>query len=413
MSRRSFILLLLSIVVGIAAGILFPQAMLTTAWVGDIFVNMLKLISLPLIFTALISAIASMGSFGELGKVAKFGVMYVFLGVGAAVFIGILIMNAFQPGVGVGASLISLEPLQTEAGVPALVAFIKGLFPASIVDAAAKFQIMPVVVFTLAFAIACARTKAVQVNTVVEFFTGLRMVFIRMIGWVIWLTPIGLFFLLSAATARSVVTNQLYESMRSLGFFVVLFLIGLFLQIVWQAVLVKLFTRCSLKTLFSAATPALMTAFGTSSSMATLPVTFGVADKLGVDKKTSQLLLPVVTTINLAGTAMYEAVAAIFFSQILGLHLSVLDQVGIFFIAIIAGMGATGIPEGGLVTMVSVLRSINIPTSAIGLLLPFDRILDRFRTLTNVWGDLACTVVVDHMVHKRRDMKHVSEDAPL
>lgn len=412
MSSRSFVLLLLSIVVGITAGILFPQAMLATAWVGDIFVNMLKLISLPLIFTALISAIASMGSFGELGKVAKVGVMYVFLGVGAAVLIGITLMNVFHPGVGVGASLISLEPTQGDVGVPALVTFIKGLFPASIVDAAAKFQIMPVVVFTLAFAIACARTKAVQVNTVIEFFTGLRMVFIRMIGWVIVLTPFGLFFLLSAATARSVVTNQLYESMRSLGFFVVLFLIGLFLQIVWQAVLVKLFTRCSLKALFSAATPALMTAFGTSSSMATLPVTFGVADKLGVDKKTSQLLLPVVTTINLAGTAMYEAVAAIFFAQILGLHLSMLDQVGIFFIAIIAGMGATGIPEGGLVTMVSVLRSINIPTSAIGLLLPFDRILDRFRTLTNVWGDLACTVVVDHLVHKRRKLP-VSEDVPL
>jgi Na+/H+-dicarboxylate symporter len=155
------------------------------------------------------------------------------------------------------------------------------------------------------------------------------------------------------------------------------------------------------KQFIASASNALITAFATSSSMATLPVTLLVAKEQNISDDVARFVLPLATTINLAGTAMYEAVSALFFCQILGFDLSIAAQIGVFLTAILAGMGATGIPEGGLITMVMVLRNVNVPTSAIGLLLPFDRILDRFRTMTNVWGDLVCAATVDHLEKRK------------
>jgi Na+/H+-dicarboxylate symporter len=180
-------------------------------------------------------------------------------------------------------------------------------------------------------------------------------------------------------------------------FFIAIFLFGLFLHSLWQLTLVSFLTKKSPQELISSASNALLTAFATSSSMATLPVTLIVAKRQQINDDVARFVLPLATTINLAGTAMYEAVSALFFCQILGFDLSIPAQIGVFITAILAGMGATGLPEGGLVTMIMVLRNVNVPASAIGLLLPFDRILDRFRTATNVWGDLACATVVDHL----------------
>src|SRR4029078_6114499 len=139
--------------------------------------------------------------------------------------------------------------------------------------------------------------------------------------------------------------------------------------------------------------------------MATLPVALMVAKKENISEDVARFVLPLATTVNLAGTAMYEAVSALFFCQVLGFDLSIPAQLGVFLTAILAGMGATGIPEGGLITMVMVLRNVNVPTSAIGLLLPFDRILDRFRTMTNVWGDLVCAATVDHIQKRKTKSK--------
>ena len=154
-------------------------------------------------------------------------------------------------------------------------------------------------------------------------------------------------------------------------------------------------------TYMKAASGALATAFGTSSSMATLPVAMLAAQQQGVREEVTRFVLPFATTINLAGTAMYEAVCALFFCQVLGIDLSISAQIALFATAIFAGMGATGIPEGGLVTMVTVLRATNVPVSAIAVLLPFDRILDRFRTMVNVTGDLVCAGIVDHLTRNK------------
>lgn len=212
-----------------------------------------------------------------------------------------------------------------------------------------------------------------------------------------YLTPVGLFSLLGTAVAEASIEHLLLKSLAGMLVFIAVFLTGLLLQISWQITLATILTKKSPRQFLSSASRALITAFATSSSMATLPVTMLVAKDQEVSEDVSRFVLPLATTINLAGTAMYEAVSALFFCQILGLHLSIPSQIGVFITAILAGMGATGIPEGGLITMVMVLRNVNVPTSAIGLLLPFDRILDRFRTMTNVCGDLVCAITVDHL----------------
>jgi len=254
---------------------------------------------------------------------------------------------------------------------------------------------MPIVFFSIIFALACIAVGQ-HARPVIEFFTGLRDVLVKMIIWLMYLTPVGLFSLLGAAIAEASLQHKLLESLKGMLLFIVIFLCGLLLQVLWQLLLIGILMRKNPKAFFQSATNALLTAFATSSSMATLPVTMLVAKKQGVNDDVSRFVLPLATTINLAGTAMYEAVSALFFCQVLGVDLSIGAQIGVFFAAIVAGMGATGIPEGGLITMVMVLRIVNVPTSAIGLLLPFDRILDRFRTVTNVWGDLVCASFVDH-----------------
>lgn len=395
MKNYTFVFILLSIALGIICGIYFPKQMIATNWIGQLFINLLKLIVLPLIFCSLVSAITSLGG-KRLGKIGFLTLGYVILSVSIAVIIGLILLNLFEPGTHIPPALILANASPHDIKPIPFSSYILTLFPPNIVEAAAKYEIMPIVFFSIVFSIACISVGNTA-EPVIHFFVGIRDVLIRMIIWLMYLTPIGLFSLLGSAIAEASLQHLLIESLKGMVLFILIFISGLFLQFVWQAALVAIVTRRNPKKFIKAASNALITAFATSSSMATLPVTLMVAKNENISEDVARFVLPLATTINLAGTAMYEAVSALFFCQILGYNLSIPAQLGVFLTAILAGMGATGIPEGGLITMVMVLRNVNVPTSAIGLLLPFDRILDRFRTMTNVWGDLACAAVVDHL----------------
>lgn len=400
-----FPLILLSIVLGIFFGVFFPKQIIAISWIGQLFINLLKLIVLPLIFCALVSAITSIGGMKKLGSIGIYTIGYVILSVAIAVVIGLLLLNIFKPGVGVAPSLILANATPVDLKPIPFSSYMLQLFPPNIVAAAAKYEIMPIVFFSIVFAIGCLSVGKTA-NPVIDFFIGLRDVLVKMIIWLMYLTPIGLFSLLGTAVAEAALHNLLIQSLRGMFMFILIFLAGLFLQILWQIIILAFITGKNPRFFLSSASNALLTAFATSSSMATLPVTFMVAKKQNVNDDVARFVLPLATTINLAGTAMYEAVSALFFCQILGFNLSIPAQIGVFITAILAGMGATGIPEGGLITMVMVLRNVSVPTSAIGLLLPFDRILDRFRTMTNVCGDLVCATIVDYL-----QKKHLNKDA--
>lgn len=399
-----FLLIILSIALGIICGVFFPEQTIAIKWIGQLFINMLKLIVLPLIFCALVSAITSIGGMKRLSTIGVYTLGYVLISVSVAVCIGLVLLNVFKPGVGIPPSLILANASPLDLKPIPFSDYLLSLFPPNIVAAAAKYEIMPIVFFSIVFSISCLSVGK-SANPVIDFFIGLRDVLVKMIVWLMYLTPLGLFSLLGAAVAEASLQHLLWQSLQGMLMFIVIFLSGLFLQILWQVGVVVIVARKNAKQFISAATSALLTAFATSSSMATLPVTFMVAKKQGVSEDVARFVLPLATTINLAGTAMYEAVSALFFCQILGFHLSIPAQIGVFITAILAGMGATGIPEGGLITMVMVLKNVNVPTSAIGLLLPFDRILDRFRTMTNVWGDLVCAATVDTLQEQNTKKK--------
>jgi Na+/H+-dicarboxylate symporter len=402
MKNKMFLMILASIVLGITCGIFFPEKMITLRWIGTVFINLLKLIALPLIFCALVSAITSMGGVKRLGSIGIYTLCYVLLSVSFAVVIGLVLLNVFKPGVGVPAELILANAHAANSPQLDFSSFLLSLFPANIFAAAAKFEIMPIVFFSIVFAIACISTGE-SAKPVIDFFNGLRNVFVKMIVWLMYLTPIGLFSLLGSAIAEASLQNKLVQSLEGMMFFIIVFITGLFLQISWQFAVIKFICKKHPRAFVKSASNAMIYAFATSSSMATLPVALVVAKEQNIKDEVARFVLPLATTVNLAGTAMYEAVSALFFCQILGIHLSIFSQIGVFFTAILAGMGATGIPEGGLVTMIMVLRSVNVPASAIALLLPFDRILDRFRTMVNVWGDLVCATTVDHLAGKKEN----------
>lgn len=402
-SKLFFYCVIASIALGIIGGIWLPEQMITMRWIGRLFINLLTLIALPLIFSALVSAITSIGDIRRLGSIGIYTICYVLMSVSFAVLIGLVLLNVFKPGMGMSAQLILAN-----ASVPANItpldftSFLLTIFPPNIVEAAAKFEIMPIVIFSIVFSIACISVGE-STKTVMDFFNGLRNIFVKMIVWLMYLTPLGLFSLLGNAVAEAAMEERLLDSMKGMILFIVIFLLGLFLQIAWQYALIKILKRNQAKHFARESSNAILTAFVTSSSIATLPVTLHTAKKQGISDEVARFVLPFATTINLAGTAMYEAVSTLFFCQVLGMHLSIFAQIGVFFASIMAGMGATGIPEGGLVTMVMVLRSVNVPVSAITFLLPFDRILDRFRTMVNVWGDLVCAATVDHFAQKQKN----------
>lgn len=402
MKNTMFFLILLSIILGIVCGIFFPRETIEIRWIGQLFINMLKLIVLPLIFCALVSAITSIGGMKKLGSIGVYTLGYVFLSLSIAVIIGLILLNVFKPGIGMAPELILANATHTDLKQMEFSSFLLTLFPPNIIAAAAKYEIMPIVFFSIVFAIACLCVEDNSAQPVIDFFIGLRNVLVKMIVWLMYLTPLGLFSLLGTAVAEATLKNLLVKSIGGLLLFVAIFICGLFLQILWQFLIVIFVLRQNPKTFFKQASNALLTAFATSSSMATLPMTLMASKKQNVSDDVARFVIPLATTINMSGTAMYEAVSALFFCQILGLDLSIPAQIGVFVTAILAGMGASGMPEGGLVTMVMVLRSVNVPTSAIGLLLPFDRILDRFRTMTNVWGDLVCAATVDHLQRKKK-----------
>lgn len=404
------ILVLLGVVLGITFGIFFPEFMISIRWIGEVFFNLLKMLVLPLIFSALVSSIASMGGVKKLGSLGVFTLLYVLVSVCTAVIIGMSLFNIFNPGLGINPALIA-SPSDIALTHNAKLTFenyVTGLFPSNILEAAVKFEVMPVVIFALLFALACS-SLGDSAKNVVHMLEEIKSIFIRMITWVINLSPIGIFSLLGTGVAESVQQKHFIQDLYGLSVFVIVFLCGLFLQFTWQLFAVKFIAKKVAKNYLKSTSHVLATAFGTSSTLATLPISMDVVQKEKVREDVNRFVLPFTSTINLGSTVMYEASAALFFSQILGRHLSIGEQLIIFVTSIVAGMGCTGIPEGGLITMVTVLRSVNIPTTALAVLLPIDRILDRFRTMVNTFGNICCAVVVDELVKRHESKKLIIE----
>lgn len=405
--------ILISVVAALIFGVYFPLLFDHIKFLGDLFINLLKLFALPLICSALIASIGGMSSnISNLKSLSIKAISYMLLSEVVAVAIALTLFNVLRPGVGGNPELIlNGQPFETTSHQAfGFVNFVLSIFPDNIFHALTNFELLPVVIFSIMFGLGCALVGEAS-RPLVQFAVSVREASTKCLHGVMLLAPIGIFSLVGAGISQSYLSGALKSDfMALLGFVAVLF-IGLFLHALWQLIAVAMITRQKITTILYQSLPVFSTAFGTSSSVATLPVAMHAADRLKSNPFATRFMLPLCASINVGGMMMYEMAAVLFFSQMLGLDLSLSQQILLAIACILGGMAEGGIPETSMVSLVVVFRIVNIPLSAITILLPLDRIIDRVRTVVNIFGNMCGVIIVSHWIAKKNDtLKTESSD---
>ena len=410
------------IIIGLVTGTLFgilaawnQWGGFTQDWIapfGTIFVNLLKLIAVPLVFSSLVTGIASLADISQLSRMGGKTIGIYLATTAVAITIGLVVVNLFQPGsmmpqeVGVQLQEAYQENVEDNAASIEIVKErgplqpLVDIVPTNIVGAASSNRSMlQVVFFSLLFGIGLMLVQNEGTATVARFISGMNDVIIKIVDLIMLVAPIGVFALM-AGTITAIAGDDLgtiLELLRALGFYSFVVVLGLFLHVFFvYGFIIKFFTAHTLRKFFTAIAPAQLVAFSTSSSAATLPVSFEcVEENLGVKNEVASFVLPIGATINLDGTALYQGVAAVFIAQVLGIPLDLTAQLTIVLTALLASIGAAPVPGAGLIMLVIVLEAIGVPSAGVALILGVDRILDMIRTATNVTGDCAVTALVD------------------
>ena len=386
-------LIAVAVIAGGVCGWLFGEAMSSVAWVGELFLRALKTLIVPLIVAAVISSIASLGKMRSVGRMATLTLIYYTVTTLVAVSLGLVIVNLIEPGVGLAFSGGGPPPITGEdvslGDIPL------SLVSDNLVGAAGENELLPLIVFSIAFAIALVRIGDPG-ERVIEFFEGLNAAMMKLVGWIMYVAPVGIFALVAARLGRTGGGEAFFRELSAVGLYVAAVLIGLAIHFTLLTGCLLVVARRGLGYLAGMA-GALLTALGTASSSATLPVTIDSASAQGIGKQPRNFVLPIGSTVNMDGTALYEAVAVMFIAQAHGVSLGLTEQVVVLITATLAAIGAAGIPEAGLVTMVIVLEAVGLPLEGIGLILAVDWFLDRFRTAVNVWGDAVGAAVIDRV----------------
>jgi Na+/H+-dicarboxylate symporter len=409
-----------------------PDTVATVAHVGkklgDLFLRLLQMLVVPLIFTSLVSGVTGMGDLRKLGRLGWRTLATYLITSFLAILTGMALVNLIEPGAGADLALLQAgseghelpSVVGQERGVgEVLWAQLEGMIPKNPLQAAANGDILPLIFFALVLGVFLSlveygaapkgdggyregasakeadeqRTLRENVALVRRFFEGFFAVMMRLTLAVVALAPIGVFgFMLSAAAGHGL------AAFEALGLYALTVFAGLLLHAgVTLPTIVWVFAKRSPLQHAKAMTPALLTAFSTASSNGTLPLTMKCVEESGVPNEVSSFVLPLGATINMDGTALYEAVAVLFIAQVYGMDLSLGQQAVVALTALLASVGAAGIPHAGTVMMVVVLSAVGLPTTAVGLILAVDRILDMCRTTVNVWSDTVAAVVVAKM----------------
>ncbi len=399
LKRYNTQLTLLSVVLTLVLGILYPKMFESIHFLGELFINLLKVFALPLICSALVAALGEMGdNLGKLKNLARNAVGYMLLSELMAVTIALVLFNTFRPGVGLNPDLVlqGKEFVATQESGLSFSSFVLSVFPHNFFESLAKFDLLPVVIFSIMFGIACSFVGE-KSKQVIQFAVGIREISTQCLHGVMLFAPIGIFALVGSGMAQAHSTGNLYANLLALLNFVFVLFFGLILHGLWQLLLVVILTKQNFFYVLKQSMPVFATAFGTSSSVATLPVAMATADELQSKPTTTRFMLPLCSSINIGGMMMYEVAAALFFSQMLGLDLSIRQQLLVALACILGGMAEGGIPETSLVSLVVVFKIVNVPLSAISILLPLDRIIDRVRTMINIFGNMCGVILVSRI----------------
>jgi proton glutamate symport protein len=370
-------------------------------FIGSLFLNALKMLIVPLIVSSIIVGIAGIGGSSSLGRLGGKTLLYYMTTSLIAILIGLLVVNMIAPGI------VDGEPVKDMIGLSGDVEEIKGkvegkgagdvvdvflrMVPTNIVSAAANGQMLGLIFFSLLFGFFLTKIQEDYAESLYNFWQGVYEVMMLITDWVMKFAPIGVF-----ALVAKVVASTGFDAFKPLALFFITVLVALtahFFAV--MPVLLRVVGRVNPWRHYRAMLPALLTAFSTSSSSATLPMTLECVEKnAGVSNKTSSFVLPLGATINMDGTALYECVAAIFIAQAYGIELSFATQFTIVMVALLTSIGVAGIPSASLVAISIILGAIGLPIEAIGLILAVDRVLDMCRTTVNVFSDSCGAVVI-------------------
>ena len=389
MKRSSQTLLywvLIGFVLGIVFGVVFPKYAVSVAWLGTLFIRLLKMLIVPLVFSSIVVGVASIGDPAKLGRVGLKTIIYYLTTTAFAVTLGLILGNLFKPGSGI--PMKEAEIAAKEA--PSLVQVILNLIPTNIVKAMAEGATLPIIVFAIFFGIA-AMLAGRKGKPVLEVLDSVAETMYKLTGIVMCYAPIGVFGLMAGVVGDKGLSVLLPYTKVIAGVYIGVILHAL---IVYSGAL-QLIARFSPVKFFAKAWEATFTAFVTRSSSATLPVTMKVAvEKLGVSESIASFVLPLGATINMDGTALYQGVAALFIAQAYGIHLSLSQQLMIVLTATLASIGTAGVPGAGLIMLTMVTSAVGLPIEGVALIAGIDVFLDMARTALNVTGDLTGAVVV-------------------
>jgi proton glutamate symport protein len=400
--------ILIALVLGAIAGYLSSDvSILGTPLVtvydfgGQLFLNALKMLIVPLIASSIALGVAGLGNTDSLGSIGwKTGLFYV-LTTGTAIITGLVIVNLVQPGVvdgqpagdllALAANTDDLQARLSGRGLGEIPQILLRAVPQNILAAAAENEMLALIFFSGVFGFFMSQIEHELAETLYRFTSAVFETMLKITHWVMGFAPYGIFALVAAVVAKTG-----FDAAGPLVTFSVAVLAALAIHFfLTLPVFVRLLALRSPIRLFRAVAPALLTAFSTSSSSATLPVTMdNLEHRGGVPNKYTSFVLPLGATVNMNGTALYECMAAMFIAQAYGLELSIVTQFLVVSIALITSIGVAGVPSASLVAIAIILTAIGLPIEAIGVLLVFDRILDMSRTATNVFGDACCCVIV-------------------
>lgn len=404
------------LVAGAAAGVLvgatmgarwkdpaLEPAVLGIRLLGTVFLSLLKALVVPLVVTSMIVGVAQLGDLRRVGRLAGRAATYFVSTTLLAVVIGMVLVNAIAPGHRAGAVGTPTGELATVARTPAqaLYEVIAGMFPPNAVAAATEGNVLGLIVLSLLFGGALT-LGGERARRVIEIIEVVNEALLRIVRLVVWLAPIGVFGLVADRLGKAGGGGVVGAELERLSWYAVTVVTGLFIHgVVILPLLLAVLARRSPRRYGAGMTDALLTAFGTASSAATMAVTLRcVTEKNGVSRRAADFVIPLGTTINMDGTALYEAVAAMFLAQSLGVELTFAQQAIVLLTATLAAIGAAAIPEAGLITLMIVVSAVGLPPESIGLIISIDWILDRFRTTVNVWGDAVGAAIIDRQLER-------------
>jgi Na+/H+-dicarboxylate symporter len=370
-------------------------------FVGTMFINALKMLIVPLITSSIIVGVAGIGSSGDLGKLGGKTLLFYGLTTFLAIIVGLILVNLVSPGIVNGVPAREILALNAdsgdlmervgERGAGDIIEIFLRMVPPNIVRAAAEGQMLGIIFFCLLFGYFITRIDTNLSEPLFAFWSAVFQVMMKMTEWVMLFAPLGVFGLVARVVAKTG-----FDAARPLLVFAIVVLLALAVHVlVTLPALLRWIGRVSPGATLRVVFPAMLTAFSTASSSATLPITMEcVEHDAGVSNRICSFVLPLGATVNMNGTALYECMAAMFLAQAYGLDLSLSVQFSIVVIALVTSIGVAGIPSASLVAIAIILAAVGLPIEAIAVLFVFDRVLDMARTSVNVFGDACCAVIV-------------------